>query len=190
MEPNWEQIFQTLFPASGAFEFISIDIFEPFSNTDQSNQYTLAITNRYSKLTRAVLMPKIAALQTVNLFADHWLTLFDKPVCLAINNKTQFVSSFFAAPRGLLRIKREAITAYRPQTNNQGQRFSKTIHTCLWHYGAEHQNDWDTFLQQLPYAYSTLVHHSTNLPPFSFFFSLRAPRIILPETDNALSADI
>lgn len=107
------------FPASRPLEFIAMDILEPLPETMQGNQYVVIITDRYSKLTRAIKTSKTAAAHMANIFLDHWIVSFDISSYLLTDNGTRFRSKFFASICGYLGVKHLTTTAYHPQTNGQ-----------------------------------------------------------------------
>lgn len=67
------------------------------------------------------------------------------------------------------------MTTYHPQTDGQVERFTKRIVALLCHYVAEHQTDWDHFVQPLMYANNVQVHRWTGTTQFSIVFSRRQP---------------
>lgn len=53
-----------------------MDILDLLPKTLQRNQYVLAITNHYSKQSRAFPKSKTTASRVANLFYDDWIILF------------------------------------------------------------------------------------------------------------------
>lgn len=76
-------------------------------------------------------------------FLDHWVFAYGAPKYVLTNNGPQFVAKFFDAICTMIGITHFCTTAYHPQTNDQTERFNKTILSRLKHYVAEHQTDWD-----------------------------------------------
>lgn len=110
-----------LFPAIKSPELIATDTVDPFPKTIQGSQYILVTTDRYSKLTRAVPIPKMKATYFLNLFKNHWLIPYGIPIYLHTDIETQFVSRFFATICALQGVNRLTTLAYRPQTNDQAE---------------------------------------------------------------------
>ncbi|CDF39905.1 unnamed protein product [Chondrus crispus] len=73
-------------------------------------------------------------------------------------------------------------TAYHPQTNGQTERFNRTLVQRLRHYVAEHQRDWDEYIQPLTFAYNTQVHRSTETTPFDLVLTRPPSGLALPGT--------
>jgi len=112
----------------------------------------IVITDRYSKLTRAIPVASITAPHVASIFVDHWVIPYGIPEQILSDNGKQFVSKFFAALCAFLGAKLTTTTAYHPQCNGQTERYNKTIIARLRHYVDEHQSDWDEFVQPLTYA--------------------------------------
>lgn len=139
-------------PALGLLEFIAIEVLRPLPRTTSGNQYAIVITDRYSKVTRAIPTSKTASTHAANIFFEHWVIPYGIPKYLLTDNGPQFTSKFFAMICSLLGVKHLTTTAYHPQTKGQVEHYNKTIVTRLRHYVAEHQRDWDTLVQPLTYA--------------------------------------
>lgn len=136
-----------LFLASGPLRRIAMDFTGPISKTVQGNQNILVTTDRYSKLTVAIPASKTTAPLVASMFMDHWIVLYSVPKTLLTGGQTQFLSKFFAILCALLRVEHLTPAAYYSQTNNQTKLSSKTIFSYLPQYVAEHQLDWNTFVQ-------------------------------------------
>ena len=119
-------------------------------------------------------------------FFNDWVGPYGPPSFLLTDNGPQFVAKFFAAICLLLGVKQHTITAYHPQTNGQVERYNKTLVSRLRHYVADHQRNWDEFVQPLTYAYNIQVHKSTGTSPFSLVLS-RQPSS-LPAVDSTSTA--
>lgn len=52
----------------------------------------------------------------------------------------------FSFVRENLGPKHQTMTAYHPQANGQAKQINRTIITGLLHYVAEHQRDWDLYV--------------------------------------------
>lgn len=85
--------------------------------------------------------------------------------------------------------KQSTKTAYHLLTNGQVKRNNKTILTRLRHHVADHQRDWDLFVQPLSYVYNTQLHRSTNTTEFSLVLSPNPAGPAPFVKDSALSSD-
>ena len=184
------QRFLKLFPANGPFEFVAMDILGPLPKTSHGKQYVLVITDRYTKLARAIPMKKTTAPLVAAAFLQNWIYPYGIPESLLTDNGPQFISQFFAIVCAALGIRRVPITAYHPQTNGQTERYNKTLAARLRHYVNEHQTDWDIYVQPLTYAYNAQVHKSTGTTPFSLSLTRHPPSTIAEISSTANQSDI
>jgi transposase InsO family protein len=103
------------------------------------------ICDRFSKLTRTVPLWSISALVVAKAFCEHWVFVYGEPRYLLTDNGTQFTAKFVLAVCRDLGIAKVFTTAYHPQTNEQVERFNRTILNALPGYVAYNQRDWDDY---------------------------------------------
>ena len=163
-----------LFPASGPLEYVSIDILGPLLRTSRRNRYILVISDRYTKLTRAIPVASITAQSVAREFAENWAFIYGPPTILLSDNGKQFASKLFVHICKLLGTKNAFTSTYHPQANGQVERFNRTLIAALRHYVLDHPKDWDQFVGALTYAYNTQFHRVTGFSPMELVLS-RAP---------------
>jgi hypothetical protein len=66
-------------------------------------------------------------------------------------------------------------SAHHPQTDGQTERTHRTLEEMLRHFVHDRQQDWESLLPAVQYAYNTAVHASTGYSPF-FLNHHRHPR--------------
>ena len=170
-----------LFPTTGPLAFLAMDLLGPLPRTHQGNEYVFVITDRFTKLCRSVHLRNTKAVTVATVFLDLWVYGYGAPSYVLTDNGPQFAAKLFEAVCIMICIKHVITTAYHPQTNGQVERFDKTLAAKIRHYVAEHQKDWDEFVQPLTYAYDMQVHRSTGTTPFELVLS-RHPSGILTES--------
>ena len=158
--------FMKLFPPKRAMEFVGIDLLGPLPVTEDGNRYLLIITDRFSKLTRAIPLKKETANDVAEAFFDHWVAVYGIPLILLSDNGSQFRARHFQSLCSILGTKQLFTAAYHPSTNGQTERFNRTILESMTHYVAEHQRDWDKAASSATFAYNTTVNTSTGFSPF------------------------
>lgn len=62
-----------LFPATGPFKFIAVDILGPLPQSRSGNQVMIIITDWYSKLTRTIPTPKLSSTYVAHTFRNDWV---------------------------------------------------------------------------------------------------------------------
>ncbi|CDF38169.1 unnamed protein product [Chondrus crispus] len=155
---------------------------DAFSTTAHGNRHVLVMTDRFTKLTRSIPLRTTTASVVANAFLDNWVYVYGAPRYMLTDNGPQFAAKFFDAVCALLGVRHYLTTAYHPQTNGQTERFNRTLVQRLRHYVAEHQRDWDEYIQPLTFAYNTQVHRSTETTPFDLVLTRPPSGLALPGT--------
>ena len=164
-----------LFPATVPLESIAIDILGPLTRTRKKNRYLLVISDRFTKLTQVVSLPRINAYTVAVAFCEAWVFKYGAPRSLLSDNGKQFVAQLFQSVCKILGVSNIFTATYHPQTNGQVERYNRTILSMLRNYVNEHQSDWDEYVSALTYAYNTHVHRTTKTTPFSLVLSREPP---------------
>ncbi|MBW0570122.1 hypothetical protein O181_109837 [Austropuccinia psidii MF-1] len=121
----------------------------PLSNSFDS---ILVIVDRFSKM--AVFIPtmsSITSLDLANLFIKNILSKHGLPSSIQ------------------LKISRDLSTAYHPETDGQTERVNQILEQYLRMYVSYHQDDWNTWLPLVEFAYNNSDHSSTKQ---SLFFTV------------------
>lgn len=93
------------FPASASLDFVATDIVGLFSEKMKELQYNLVISDRYSKLIRAILAPRTTDTPIAKIIINYWLLPYGILTYILINSGTQIISNCFATICILLGIK-------------------------------------------------------------------------------------
>ena len=81
-----------------------------FKTTDHGSTNVLVITDRFSKLARAIPLASTTAPKVTNACLEHWVMPYGIPKRLLTDNGPQFVSKFFEGIRILLQTNHVAST--------------------------------------------------------------------------------
>ncbi|CAN8065462.1 unnamed protein product [Agarophyton chilense] len=154
-----------------------MDIVGPLYKSSDGKRFVSVITDRFTKLTRALSLGKTTATDVATGFFSHWVHPYGMPLYLLTDNGSQFVSQFFSHIGATLGIKHVTTTAYHPQANGQAKRFNCTLLDRLVNYISEHQLDWHDYVEPLVYVYNTQVHGCTGTTSFDITLA-RSPRPI------------
>ena len=174
-----------LFPPKGPLESVAIDIFGPLLRTSRGNEYLLMITDRYSKLSKAVPMKTVSAAAVATAFTDEWALTYGPPTDILADNGGAFNSKFFTSVCTILNVRNKFTTTYHPKTNGQVERYNRTFKAALKSYLDDHPRDWDLYARALTFAYNCQPHTSTALAPFDLVLSRTPPPLAIqpPPTD-------
>jgi len=155
----------TLFPATMPFQDIAVDLYWPLARTAAGHRFILVITDRFTKLVRALPMDGTTAVDCASAVLDYWVAAHGPPDRLLSDGGPQFTSHFWGQVCNLLSIEPKVMSPSHPQTNGQTERFNRTMHTNLNPYVAEHPRSWDQLLRALTLAYNSRPHRSTGVAP-------------------------
>jgi len=158
----------TLFPATMPFQDIAVDLYGPLDKTTAGHQFILVITDRFTKLVRAIPMDGTSAVDCASVVLDYWVAAYCPPDRLLSDGGPQFTSHFSGQVCNLLSIEPKVTSPSHMQTNGQTERFNRTMHTTLNHNVAEHPRSWDQLLGALTMAYNSRPHQSTGVAPLEF----------------------
>jgi len=147
------------------FQDIAVDLFGRLPRTAAGHRYILVITDRFTKLVRALPMDVTTAVDCASAVLDYWVAAHGPPDRLLSDGGPQFTSHFWGQVCNLLSIEPKVTSPSHPQTNWQTERFNRTMHTILNHYVAEHVRSWNQLLGALTLAYNSRPHRSTGVAP-------------------------
>jgi len=144
---------------------IAVDLYGPLALTAAGHRFILVITDRFTKLVRALPMDGITAVDCASAVLDYWVAAYGPPDRLLSDGGPQFTSHFWGQVCSLLSIEPKVTAPSHPQTNGQTERFNRTMHTILNHYAADHSRSWDQLLGALTLPHNSRPHRSTGVAP-------------------------
>jgi len=155
---------------------IASDFAGPFNKTHNGNKYIQVITDLYTKYMMVIPQPNKETKTASTTIVNKWCCLFGIPdTCLTDGGK-EYQSKLWDATCELLDIERSKTSPYHPQCDGQSERLVRTNKQAISAYVNELQNNWDTALPQLTYAYNSSVHATTGVTPFEAMFG-RKPKL-------------
>ena len=140
--------FMRLFPATQPFAALAIDLLGPLPRTFEGYQYILVICDRdrFTKVTRAVPLRDITALDVLSAFLDTWVASSGIPDSILSDNGPQFAAVLWQGVLKTLGIDTNYATPDHPQTNGQVERFNMTLVNQLRQYVSDHVVTWSRYL--------------------------------------------
>lgn len=76
-------------------------------------------------------------------FVEHWFFKYGPPRSVLSNNDKQFSSKLFQGVCHLQGTPNAFTPTYHAQTNDQAEKYNRSILAILWCYVNDHQIDWD-----------------------------------------------
>lgn len=120
--------------AAVPLEFLKIDMLDPVPNTKSGNQRVTFFTCWYTKLARALEVTAIISTNAATLLVNNWAIPYEISTYLSTDNEPQFMSKLFAAVTVRLGFKHLTTTSFHSHTNDQVDRFNRTIVVHLLQY--------------------------------------------------------
>jgi len=155
----------TLFATTMTFQDIAVDLYGPLDRTAAGHRFILVITDRFTKLVRAIPKDGTSAVDCASVVLDYLVATYGPPDRLLSDGGPHFASPIWGQVCNLLSIEPKVTSPSHPQTNGQTERFNRTMQTILNHYVAEHPRSWEKLLGALTLAYNSRPHRSTGVAP-------------------------
>jgi len=171
-----------LFRAVKPLEDLAIDILGPLPKSTKGYTFILVITDRFTKLTQAVPLRSIKALDVSIALVNEWIFKYGAPKRLLSDNGSQFISDLFSRVCSMLYVRNALTMTYHPQTNGQTERFNRSLAAMLRCYVEDHPHDWCDYVRALTYAYNTSVHRGIDAAPFDLVLSRSPPDFTIDQT--------
>jgi len=142
-----------------------VDLYGPLERTAAGHRFILVITDRFTKLVRAIPMDGTSAGDSASVVLDYWVCAYGPPDRLLSDGGPQFTGHLCGQVSHLLSIEPKVTSPSQPQTFGQTKRLNRMMHTILNHYVAEHPRSWGQLLGALTLAYNSRPHRSTGVAP-------------------------
>ncbi|CAF1317570.1 unnamed protein product [Rotaria sordida] len=166
---------QSIQPPNDVFQILGMDWWGPTTISLSGNRYVLVITDRLSGYVFAKASPTNTAQDSARILMEEIILVHGSPDVIITDQGTHFQNELMQAISHLVGCKHIFSTPYHPQTNGQTERWNSTFVTQIAKYCNTDQNNWDTFLPSIVYAYNNGIHSSTGFSPYQLAFG-RRPR--------------
>lgn len=165
-------------PEVGTWERIHIDLMGPLTQTSSGNKYILTVTDAGTKyITCIPLQDKKAQNVAEHLVNDVFLT-YGFPKNMVTDQGAEFCNQLNTVVAAVSGVAHRQTAPYHPASNGQAERPHKDLMTMLRALSSPTQENWDTVLQAVAFAYNTSVRRPTGMTPFFLMFG-RHPYTIL-----------
>ena len=166
---------QNIQPPNDIFQIRGMDCWGPTTTFLSGNRYVSVITNRLSGYAFAKASPTNTAQVTARILMEEITLVHGSPDIIITDKGPHLKNELMQALSHLVGCKNIFSTPYYPQTNGQTERWNSTFITQIAKYCNIDQNNWDTFLPSLVYAYNNGIHSSTGFTPYQLAVG-RRPR--------------
>ena len=151
---------------SRPWEVVHIDLMGPFPKTLHGNQYVLTAKCALTGAIELAPLPDKKPLPVARELIDRVYLRHGSPRLLFSDQGLEFLNKVVAHVSALFQIKHVPTTAGNPQANGLVEAHNKESKRQLTAFTNARQNDWDTFLAVIQFAYMTTVSTRTGYTPF------------------------
>ena len=133
-----------------------------------NNRYLLVIQDYFTNWADAIPLPdQTASRITAELI--KFFSTYGPPQILHSDQGRNFESAIFTQVLHAFGVSKSRTTPYHPQGDGMVERFNRTLLQLLRAY-VDSQNDWETYLPYVLYAYRTSQHTTTGVSPFLLLY--------------------
>jgi transposase InsO family protein len=154
-------------PLAGPWQRIAIDVLSGFNTSKKGNTLLLVVMDEYSKWPEVIPLRNQKAETIAEALVQNIFYRFGIPQVMHSDKASNLgMSHICKNVCDLLGISRSFSSAGHPEGNGQVERFNRFLVAGLYCLMNQKQNDWDTQLPALLFAYRTSVHSTTGETPF------------------------
>ena len=148
-----------------AFERIGIDLVGPLTITKQNNRYIIVATDYLTRWLEAKAVPDAGAETLAKFIFEDIVCRHRVPQVILSDNGKNFASEIVKILCEKFLIKHTFSSPYHPQTNGIVERLNRTLCNSLAKV-KEQDEDWNTYIPAVLFAYRTKRYSTTGYTPF------------------------
>ena len=130
------------------FSFIVVDAIGPLPKSRMGNKYIIVVVDYV-----AFSVKDLKTSTWLKVLMDGIVTRYGVPTNLLSDQGRNFISALAKNFYQIIGIHKLTSTAYHPETQGLEERFNGTIVRMLKMFVSENQQDWDTYLPKMLFAY-------------------------------------
>ena len=151
---------------SRPWQFIGMDFLMPIPKSKNEHNAILVIVDRLIKMAHFIsTTDKVTAKETAELFLQNVFRYHGLPDDIVSDCDPRFTSYFWKSLHKILGIKLLLFTAEHPQTDGQSEATVKIVQKLIRPFAFQEQ-DWETLLPSLEFAYNDIQQFMTGQTPF------------------------
>jgi hypothetical protein len=175
-------------PVGEPFSKIGIDIVGPLPITEKGNKYIIVATDYFTKWPEAEAISEATGKRVAEFIYQIIICRHGCPKQILSDRGTHFRNEIVDSLLQKFEVQHLLSTPYHPQTNGLTERFNRTLCESLAKL-TEGQEDWDTLISPVLFAYRTAKQSSTRMTPFYLVYG-RNPTIPPVEMEEIISNNI
>ena len=167
-------------PIGQPWEMLAADILEvPVSR--QNHRYLLVVMDYFTKWVEAIPLHDQTAASITKAIIKI-CSSFGVPSILHSDQGRNFESHMLHQMLQAFGIRKSRTTAYHPQCDGMVERFNRSLLQLLRCYVST-EEDWESYLPLVLYAYRTVPHSTTGVSPFHLMFGRDPKQATFPPKD-------
>ncbi|GFO31467.1 Pol polyprotein [Plakobranchus ocellatus] len=155
----------TLCHASYPMERVHLDFLGPLPKTKSGNEYVLMIVDQFTKWVGCIPLPSQTAEVTATAIVREFFSRFGCPLQIFTDQGRNFESGLFKSLCTALHIRKYRTTPYHPSSNDQVERYNRTLLNAVRCYLNGRQDRWDECVAQIASALRASVNRTTGYTP-------------------------
>ncbi|PAA74262.1 hypothetical protein BOX15_Mlig002146g53 [Macrostomum lignano] len=148
------------------WQLVQIDIKGPLPRTTDGKAYILSMCDAFSKWMETAALAAIDAVTVADALLKSVVLRHGAPQVLHSDQGRQFESEVFGRLCEKLGVEKTRTSPFHPSGNGIVERGNRTLGDMLATTVAENQQDWDSKLPYVTWAYNTSVHSTIGLSPY------------------------
>jgi RNase H-like domain found in reverse transcriptase/Reverse transcriptase (RNA-dependent DNA polymerase)/Integrase zinc binding domain/Integrase core domain len=153
---------------------VHMDLCGPFRTTERRNVYIAVFK---CSLTRAITLCAIPAktpLEVAKALIDKVYLKHGAPKIIHSDQGTEFINTVIEQVNAIFQVKHVPTTPGNPRSNGLVENHMGILKDQLTAYTNAIQDDWDTYLSTVEFAYMTTVNSQTGFTPFFLLYGREA----------------
>ena len=152
--------------SSRPWQSVGIDYLMPIPESKNGNNAIIIVVDRLTKMAHFIpTQNTVTAKETAELFLQHIFRYHGLPDNIVSDRDPRFTSHFWKSLHKILGIKLLMSTAEHPQTDGQSEATVKIIQKLIRPFAFQEQ-DWETLLPSLEFAYNDTQQSTIGQTPF------------------------
>ena len=152
----------TEYQAEAPMEHVHLDFLGPLPKTKRGNEYILMMVDQFTKWVECKPLPSQTAEETTRAAIANFFSRLGFPFQVYADQGRNFESKLFKELCKALQIHKARMTPYRPSSNDQAERYNRTLMDAVCCFIGKKQDQWDIHLQQIAGALKASVNRQTG----------------------------
>ena len=165
---------QTYGAPSYPFEVVHIDLTGPLPRTLLGNSYILVIKCSLTRAAEIITLISKEPIQIARALLDRLYNRYGNPRLVHSDRGREFLNPVIRHISALYQTKHVPTTPGNPRSNGLVEQHNSILKDQLSVFANARQDDWDTFLTVVSFAYMTTVCLQTGYTPFFLLYGHEA----------------